>query len=214
MEVWNSENLSKLVSYIGKGITPNYVTTESQTTVRVLNQKCNRNFVINYNDSKLHDFSKKKISPEKFLQNNDILINSTGIGTAGRVAQLYKILFPTIIDSHMIVLRANEKIDPIYLGYALKLCQPEIMTLDEGSTGQTELNRERLLTEISVTYPVSLTHQKAIASVLSSLDDKIDLLHRQNKTLEAMAEAIYRQWFVEEANEDWKLTTMGNLVEV
>ncbi|MDQ6957398.1 MAG: restriction endonuclease subunit S, partial [Mariprofundaceae bacterium] len=45
--------------------------------------------------------------------------------------------------------------------------------------------------------------QKAIAEVLSSLDDKIDLLHRQNKTLEQMAETLFRQWFVVEAGEDW-----------
>lgn len=45
--------------------------------------------------------------------------------------------------------------------------------------------------------------QKAITSVLSSLDNKIDLLHRQNKTLEAMAETLFRQWFVEEAQNDW-----------
>jgi type I restriction enzyme, S subunit len=49
-----------------------------------------------------------------------------------------------------------------------------------------------------------LTEQKAIASVLSSLDDKIDLLHRQNKTLESMAETLFRQWFVEEARDDWE----------
>ena len=48
-----------------------------------------------------------------------------------------------------------------------------------------------------------LPEQKAIASVLSSLDDKIDLLHRQNKTLEATAETLFRQWFIEEAKEDW-----------
>ncbi len=46
--------------------------------------------------------------------------------------------------------------------------------------------------------------QKAIASVLSSLDDKIDLLRRQNKTLEAMAETLFRQWFVEEADDSWE----------
>jgi type I restriction enzyme S subunit len=45
--------------------------------------------------------------------------------------------------------------------------------------------------------------QKAIAAVLSSLEDKIDLLHRQNQTLEAMAETLFRQWFVVEAQEDW-----------
>lgn len=49
-----------------------------------------------------------------------------------------------------------------------------------------------------------LPEQKAIASVLSSLDDKIELLHRQNKSLEAMAETLFRQWFVEETQDDWK----------
>lgn len=49
-----------------------------------------------------------------------------------------------------------------------------------------------------------LSEQRAIASVLSSLDAKVDLLHRQNKTLEAMAETLFRQWFVEEAEEGWE----------
>ena len=55
--------------------------------------------------------------------------------------------------------------------------------------------------------------QKAIASVLSSLDDKIDLLHRQNKTLEAMAETLFRQWFVEEVENDWEEGTIYDLIE-
>lgn len=56
-----------------------------------------------------------------------------------------------------------------------------------------------------------LSEQRAIASVLSSLDDKIDLLHRQNKTLEAMAETLFRQWFVEEGREDWEEGTLGDV---
>ena len=59
-----------------------------------------------------------------------------------------------------------------------------------------------------------LPEQKAIASVLSSLDDKIDLLHRQNKTLEAMAETLFKQWFVVEVREDWEDTTLGQHTEV
>lgn len=54
----------------------------------------------------------------------------------------------------------------------------------------------------------SLSEQKVISAVLSSLDDKIDLLHRQNKTLEAMAETLFRQWFIEEAQEDWEDTNL------
>ncbi len=57
------------------------------------------------------------------------------------------------------------------------------------------------LKEIEVPVPKP-KEQRAIASLLSSLDDKIDLLNRQNATLEAMAETLFRQWFVEEANTD------------
>lgn len=59
-----------------------------------------------------------------------------------------------------------------------------------------------------------LAEQKAIASVLSSFDDKIDLLHRQNKTLEAMAETLFRQWFVEEVEVDWEDSILERHVEV
>jgi len=56
---------------------------------------------------------------------------------------------------------------------------------------------------LEFTFP-TLLEQKAIASVLSSLDDKIDLLHRQNKTLESMAETLFRQWFDVDSNEAWQ----------
>jgi len=70
----------------------------------------------------------------------------------------------------------------------------------------------RDLKEMSFLLP-PLPEQKAIASVLSSLDDKIGLLHRQNKTLEAMAETLFRQWFVEEAQEDWEEVELGSVIE-
>lgn len=59
-----------------------------------------------------------------------------------------------------------------------------------------------------------LTEQKAIAEVLSSLDDKIDLLSRQNKTLEALASTYFRQWFIEKASDDWEEVKLANCVKV
>ena len=53
--------------------------------------------------------------------------------------------------------------------------------------------------------------QIAIASVLSSLDDKIDLLHRQNATLEAMTETLFRKLFVEQAKEDWETKPLSSI---
>lgn len=69
------------------------------------------------------------------------------------------------------------------------------------------------LKEIEVPVP-PLPEQKSIATILSSLDDKIDLLHRQNITLEKMAETLFRQWFVEEAKEDWEEKSLGELLTI
>ena len=77
-------------------------------------------------------------------------------------------------------------------------------SLDMISIGSTQpAITIRGLRSIDISLP-PLPEQIAIAEVLSSLDDKIDLLHRQNKTLEQMAETLFRQWFVEEAGEDWE----------
>jgi len=70
-----------------------------------------------------------------------------------------------------------------------------------------------VLRKVPVELP-PVHEQKAIAAVLSSLDDKIDLLHRQNKTLEAMAETLFRQWFVEEAQEDWEACVLADLCKI
>ncbi len=72
---------------------------------------------------------------------------------------------------------------------------------------------EIMSTKHQLTSP-PLPEQKAIASVLSSLDDKIDLLHRQNKTLEVMAETLFRQWFLEEAEEDWEERSLHDVISV
>ena len=87
------------------------------------------------------------------------------------------------------------------------------MDLNPYITGavQPKLNKANLLS-IPIYLPEDENEQKAIASVLSSLDDKIDLLHRQNKTLEAMAETLFRQWFVEDADEGWETARVGDFV--
>ncbi|PXX12577.1 type I restriction enzyme S subunit [Nitrosomonas ureae] len=68
------------------------------------------------------------------------------------------------------------------------------------------------LKSVSLNLP-PIEEQKAIASVLSSLDDKIDLLHRQNKTLEAMVETLFRQWFVKESG-NWEEGILGDVLEL
>ena len=182
---WKTESLRDLTGYIAKGIPPAYAEVENESTIRVLNQKCNRSFEIDYKHSRLHDLAKRRVPQTKYLLEGDVLINSTGTGTAGRVAQLWDVPCPTITDSHMIVIRAKEKLLQHYLGYALKARQSEILQLDEGSTGQTELNRERLLSEVFVAYPISFDEQQVIVDTLSALDDKISVNVKINHYLAA-----------------------------
>lgn len=80
------------------------------------------------------------------------------------------------------------------------------------SSGRQRVQTDFLRNHVFVIPP--LPEQRAIASVLSSLDDKIDLLHRQNKTLEAMAETLFRQWFVEEVDEGWEIQPLGKYVVI
>lgn len=105
----------------------------------------------------------------------------------------------------------NSKTDSLFLFYLLK---NNVEYLKSQSTGTTfgELAGSTLKS-LSFLFP-PLPEQKAIAAVLSSLDDKIDLLHRQNKTLEALAEAVWRKMFVEEADAGWKKGKLGNVTSV
>jgi type I restriction enzyme S subunit len=102
-----------------------------------------------------------------------------------------------VIDTAFYTKAKNGNTDNIFLYYWLK--DIDIDAMDSGSAIPSTIRDE--VYDLDIALP-PLPEQKAIASVLSSLDDKIDLLHRQNKTLEAMAETLFRQWFIEEAQDD------------
>ena len=193
---WITKTLGEVTSYISKGIPPKYAEEKAQNTIRVLNQKCNRNYEISYNESRLHDLTAKDVPPDKYLRPGDVLVNSTGSGTAGRVAQILNISTPTTIDGHMILLRSADEIDPLYYGYFVKGCQSKIETLAEGSTGQTEINRQRLQDEIVISFPREKQLQKKIAAILSALDEKIATNRAINDNLYAQAKAIFDNHFI------------------
>lgn len=100
---------------------------------------------------------------------------------------------------------------PDYFVFWLTSCIGK-QKLDEITIGSTQaaLTISGLKTVVIELPP--LPEQKRIASILSSLDDKIDLLHRENKTLEAMAETLFRQWFIEEAKEDWVEVSLSDCI--
>ena len=127
-------------------------------------------------------------------------------GTIGQVALIPKNKYPRyVISQSGMKLTVNQEVmDSEFLFYFFKSEYGQYQILKyEAQVGVPSIsNPLTSLKQMCVPVP-PLPEQKAIASVLSSLDDKIDLLHRQNKTLEAMAETLFRQWFIEEAKEDW-----------
>lgn len=185
MGEWRKKTLGELTSFMTKGISPKYVEEIGQNTIRVLNQKCNRNYRISYSESRIHDNEEKKVPKEKFLQDFDVLINSTGMGTAGRVAQIWHVQEPTTLDGHMILMRPTQEIDPLYYGYAIKSFQTQIERFAEGSTGQTEINKRRLQDEIVIRFPASLDEQKAIGRMIKAIDEKIQNNEEVNENLAA-----------------------------
>jgi type I restriction enzyme S subunit len=104
----------------------------------------------------------------------------------------------------------DKKTDLDFVFYTLKYFQKELQTFGDGSV-QDNINLGTF-EQIRFPFPL-LSEQRAIASILSSLDDKIDLLQRQNKTLEQMAETLFRQWFVEEAKESWREITLREIAD-
>ena len=102
------------------------------------------------------------------------------------------------LGQRMVLLRPRPaETEPRYLLYALQSqsVQQEIGLHD--GTGSTVSNlRIALLGNLQIpNYPLS--HQRAIAHILGNLDDKIELNRRMNATLEAMARALFRSWFVD-----------------
>ena len=140
------------------------------------------------------------------------LVNSEGIivGRKGTVGKVYYSSEPfCCIDTAYYITPNPEKYNFQFLYYMLQTLGLEELNEDSAVPG---LNRETAYNQDIALPP--LPEQKAIASVLSSLDDKIDLLHRQNKTLEAMAETLFRQWFIEEAKEDWEIFQLQDLAKL
>ncbi len=133
-------------------------------------------------------------------------------GTIGQVALIPKNKYPRyVISQSGMKLTVNPSlVDNEFLFYFFKSEYGQYQILKyESQVGVPSIsNPLTSLKEMEVPVP-SLPEQKAISSVLRSLDDKIDLLHRQNLTLEKMAETLFRQWFVEEAKPEWEEGKLG-----
>lgn len=166
------------------------------------------------------------ILQEKYSLNyNDILISLTGsninqlasvVGKVGRVRQKNGRMLLNQRVGKLIVKDAN-KIDQEFLYYLIsqKSVQYELALSSSGSANQANISPKNIK-DLEFALP-PLNEQKAIADILSSLDDKIELNNQMNATLEEMAQALFKRWFVdfEFPNEEGKpyKSSGGEMVE-
>jgi type I restriction enzyme, S subunit len=141
------------------------------------------------------------------LEGGELLI--TVVGSVGECAIVPESLKGWNVARAVSVARIKEEFDKRFVKYCFKSEDLKFqMYGNTNDTVQPTLNLSSLK-ELVLNIP-PLPEQKAIASILSSLDNKIDLLHRQNRTLEAIAETLFRQWFVEDAQDDWEKSNLGS----
>jgi type I restriction enzyme, S subunit len=195
---WQEVSLGEVTNKIGSGATPKgggeSYKDSGISLIRsqnVLDFKFSKSGLAFIDNSQAHEL--RNVSVEK----DDVLLNITGDSVA-RCCVVPQDILPARVNQHVAIIRANKEIaDTHYIFYSLQTLKEELLMQSEIGATRNALTKG-MLESLKLSIP-ALEEQKAIASVLSSLDDKIDLLHRQNTTLEAMAETLFRQWFVEEA---------------
>ena len=154
-------------------------------------------------ERKLSVIGKEKLR-KKLLPPKSVMVTCIG-SDMGKVAITP---FPVITNQQINSIIVDEKKAYYnFIYYFLKDRSEELKLLGHSGGSALPILNKSTFENLEITIPESLDEQRAIAGVLSSLDDKIDLLHRQNKTLEAMAETLFRKWFIEEAKEDWEYNT-------
>lgn len=135
---WENVTLEDITALVSRGITPKYADDTDQI---VINQKCIRNHMIDLSLARTHT---PKVINEKWLRFGDLLVNSTGDGTLGRAAQVWFQPKNLTVDSHVTIARPAKENLIFYIGLWGILHEKEIESLHIGSTGQTELPRDRV----------------------------------------------------------------------
>lgn len=158
-------------SMITRGVTPKYVELDG---LAVVNQKCVREHWVNLTAAR--EMRPLHSGHERLLRRNDVLVNSTGQGTLGRVARWTRGDIEATVDSHITIVRFDESVvDPACAGTAVLELERQIETLAEGSTGQTELRRD-LLGELELRLP-PLDAQRDLGGRLQEFDE-LAIVHR------------------------------------
>jgi type I restriction enzyme S subunit len=196
---WEIVKLGDCCSKIGSGSTPRggsniYLNSGEFALIRsqnILNNAFSNNGLV-YIDKEEAD-KLKNVSVEKY----DVLLNITGDSVARVCRTPYEYL-PARVNQHVAIIRTKQDaLDSSYLNYYLNSFGMKNYMLSLASAGATRNALTKGMIENFEIVKPPLPTQKKIAHILSTLDDKIELNRKMNQTLEAMAQALFKSWFVD-----------------
>jgi type I restriction enzyme S subunit len=208
-EDWTWCRLNEVCFYIQRGKSPKYTDISS---IPVISQKCVQWSGFDIEKARfIKEETLEKYGEERFLQRGDLLWNSTGDGTVGRV-----ITYPgskydnAVVDSHVTVVRAaQDYIDSGYLWVftASPIIQNSISGRVSGSTKQTELGTGTVKS-MEFSFP-PLEEQKAIVSIVNQLFKEVEELEAKTKERVKLKEDFVRSALrqlaeAKEVNGEWQ----------
>ena len=197
---WASLRIGDICTKIGSGATPRggkevYLSDGPFTLIRsqnVYNNRFSHDGLVYINRQYAAELNNVEV------RTDDVLLNITGDSVA-RACQAPKDILPARVNQHVAIIRPDpKKLSSRFLLYAL--VSPEIQTMLlswAGSGGTRNALTKGMIEAIIIRAPVNVAEQQAIANILGILDDKIELNRCINETLEAMARALFKSWFID-----------------
>ena len=197
---WQTFRLGDICTKIGSGATPrggSAVYLQSGTTALIRSQNI-------YNDGFHRDglvYISEKHATELSnveVHKKDVLLNITGDSVA-RVCMVDANILPARVNQHVAIIRPDPKVVlPEFLRYSLVSPRAQAQLLSwAGAGGTRKALTKGMIETFEITAPVDISEQRAIAHILGTLDDQIETLRRMNETLEGIARALFKAWFVD-----------------
>ena len=197
---WVSLSLGEVCIKIGSGATPRggkevYLKDGPYALIRsqnVYNHRFNHDGLAFINQHQATELNNVEVFAD------DVLLNITGDSVA-RACQVAPDVLPARVNQHVAIIRPDpHKLSPRFLRYFLVCPEIQAMLLSwAGSGGTRNALTKGMIESFDVQAPMDVDEQHAIAHILGALDDKIELNRRMNETLEAMARALFKSWFVD-----------------
>ncbi|MEQ6340403.1 MAG: restriction endonuclease subunit S [Gammaproteobacteria bacterium] len=174
-EGWEKTTVGDASSFISRGITPTY---DDEALGTVINQKCIRDQRVSTNFARRQS---KEVTPNKLVRYGDVLVNSTGQGTLGRVAQFLDAIENCTVDSHITIARPDEDVPVFLYGHHIASMEDYLASMGRGATNQTELSKD-VVAGLPLLKPPHLLAEQ-FESFAKDTADQVRNLTQQNAML-------------------------------